>query len=92
MVIKGTTSTSFQSVAFETPVKIISFSLVNTTGGAVNATAGAIQGSTLGDFCSKPLAANESFLYEGQPIIVEKGYSIYVTASTASIKYYFSIE
>jgi hypothetical protein len=92
MVERGTTSTQYSGEPMETPSKIISYSLVNNSAGALTVTAGAINGSTLVRFYSEPIAANESFQYNGQDIILEKGWAVYVSASGASVDFYFSIE
>lgn len=92
MVVKGNTSSSAQSVIFETPVSVKSYSLVNKSAGSLTVTAGAILGSTLVLFCSKILTANDSYQYIGNDVLIEKGYSVFVTASGASLDYYFFIE
>lgn len=92
MVIKGTASAQVTTTpAMEAVANLVSYSLVNKSGGSLTVTAGVILGSTLILFCSKVLGANDSFQYTGEKIIIEKGYSIYVYTSGASLDYHFSI-
>lgn len=89
---KGNTATTATSTAYNIPSKIISFSIVNKTGGAATVNAGILFGSTVDVIpLNKSLAAGESYFYSGSPIFVPANSQIYFTAS-ANCDYYFSIE
>jgi hypothetical protein len=92
MVVKGTTSSSASSDFFTSSSEIISYSLVNNSGGALIATVGILEGSTVANIYSGSLGANESYQYVGEAIIIPTGTRILVTAGGASIDFYFSIK
>ncbi len=92
MVFSGTTSSNASSAFFTSPAEIVSYSLVNNSGGNLTITAGMLYGSTVTLFYSGVIAANSSFEYTGGNIIVLGDYRIIVTTSGASCDYYFSIK
>lgn len=91
MVYKGNTATTNLSDVFDSAVEITSYSLVNKSGGANNVSAASFYGSTVVEFCRKPLASDESYQYDGEPIVIEAGQRIFVNVS-ASTDFYFTIK
>jgi len=88
----GNTSTAAQSTAYNIPSMLISFSVVNKTGGAVTINVGILFGSTYDIIpMNKSLAAGEAYIYSGEPIKIPKNHQISLTAS-GSVDYYFTIE
>lgn len=92
MVFSGTTASNASSAFFESASEIVSYSLVNNTGGALTITAGVLYGSTVVLFYSGVISANSSFTYTGDNITVLGDYRIIVTTSGAGCDYYFSIK
>lgn len=93
-VFSGNTSTSATSTAYEIPSKIVSYSLVNKSGGAVLVNVSILYGSTniwLPPSLNKSLAAGEAYVYSGESITLLAGRTIYVLVN-GSVDYYFSIE
>jgi hypothetical protein len=92
VVFKGNTSTSATSTAVNIPQRILSFSLVNKSGGAITVNAGVLYGSTI-MFAplNSALAAGEAYIYSGNPITLEADHQVYVEA-TGSCDYYFTLE
>jgi hypothetical protein len=86
----STVSTAI-STAYPSPTRLVSFSLANKTGGAGTMTVGIFYGSTITHlFFGKALAANDTYVYNGEPILVPANYQIYVNCSV-STDYYFTI-
>lgn len=93
-VFSGNTTTSATSTAYEIPAKIVSYSLVNKSGGAVLVNVSVLYGSTniwLPPSLNKSLAAGEAYVYGGEAITLLAGRTIYITVD-GSLDYYFSIE
>lgn len=91
MVFKGTTSGSIASSPKNIPSDIVSYSLVNNTGGAITVTVTIVDelfSSTVVNY--QALAANATYIYEGKPIRMKANYYIIITAS-GSLGYYFTI-
>ena len=90
-VFEGNTSGSIASIAKNIPAKIISYSLVNRTGGSITVSVLIIpDGGTPVYVWSGSIAAN-STQSDDKDIILLKGYQILIITS-GSVDYYFSIE
>lgn len=92
MVFKGNTSGSILQVAYNIPAEIISFSLVNKTGGAVTVTVYIRDEDGVDTAITSlalSLAAGASYISEAK-IKLQSYTSIYIVAS-GSLDYYFSI-
>ena len=91
----GNCTSNNTSQFYTIPMKIVSFSLTNKTGGAGNATVGIIFGSTFDILYNRPLAAAGSsgceYIYPGWPITLPPNNRIFISASV-STDFYFSIE
>lgn len=88
----GRTSSAAQSTAYNIPCNLISFSIVNLTGGAVTVNVGVLFGSTFKIIpLAKSIAAGDYFVYSGPPILIPANYQISLTAS-GSVDYCFSIQ
>lgn len=91
-VLKGNTSSAAQSTAYSIPAYLISFSVVNKTGGAVTINVGILYGSTYDIIpLSKSLAIGEAYIYSGQPILIPINHQISLTTS-GNVDYYFTIQ
>jgi hypothetical protein len=90
-VFSGNTATNKTSAAYNIPAKIISFSLVNKTGGAITAIVGIVYGSTFDVLYNEPLAAAGKYIYNGGEMILPAYNQIYISVS-GSTDFYFSIE
>lgn len=90
-VFYGNTSGSIASIAKDIPCKMLSYSLVNQTGGAITVTVTIIpNGGTPVDVWSGSIAANATQT-DDKSILLLNGYQILVT-TTGSVDYYFSYE
>ena len=91
-VFKGNTSGSVLQVAYNIPAELVSFTLVNKTGGAITVNV-YIKDSNV-DTAIIPLnlslAAGASYYSETKTILLKET-SIYLTTS-GSVDYYFSIQ
>lgn len=91
MVFKGTTATTALSTASQNDTDIVSFSLANTTGGALTVTVGISYGSVMTYILyNQSVNAGNSYIYAGEPIRVLPNYTIFVSVS-GSFDYYFTI-
>jgi hypothetical protein len=88
-VFSGNTSGSIASIAKNIPSEIVSYSLVNQTGGSITVTVTIIpNGGTPVDVWSGSIAANAT-QSDDKNIVLLSGYQILVT-TTGSVDYYFS--
>lgn len=90
-VFSGNTAATKTSASYDIPAKIISFSLVNKTGGAVTVTVGIVYGSTFDVLYNEPLAAAGKYIYNGGNILLPAYNQIFISVS-GSTDFYFSIE
>lgn len=90
----GNTTTSATSAAYTSPATIISFSLVNKSGGAITVSASILYGSTNISIMesNKSLAANEAYRVDLTNIVLLPNHQIYILVSGGSCDYYFSIK
>lgn len=90
-VFSGNTSGSVASIAKDIPSKILSYSLVNQTAGAITVTVTIIpNGGSPVDIWSGSIAANATQSDDKQVILLN-GYQLLITTS-GSVDYYFSYE
>ena len=90
-VFSGNTSGSIASIAKDIPSKILSYSLVNQTAGAITVTVTIIpNGGSPVDIWSGSIAANATQSDDKQVILLN-GYQLLITTS-GSVDYYFSYE
>ena len=89
-VFKGSTSGSVLQVAYKIPAELVSFSLVNTSGGSITANVYIRddEGTDI-SICSQTIASGGDFVSDVKRI-VSKGTSIYLIVS-GSCDYYFSL-
>lgn len=90
-VWSGNTATNKTSPAYNIPAKIISFSVVNKSGGTITVTVGIVYGSTFDVLYNKSLASGTEYVYSGGDIILPAHNQIYISVS-ASTDFYFSIQ
>ena len=90
-VFSGNTSGSVASIAKDIPSKLLSYSLVNQTAGAITVTVTIIpNGGSPVDIWSGSIAANATQSDDKQVILLN-GYQLLITTS-GSVDYYFSYE
>jgi hypothetical protein len=90
-VFSGNTSGSIASIAKDIPSKLLSYSLVNQTAGAITVTITVIpNGGSPVDIWSGSIAANATQSDDKQVILLN-GYQLLITTS-GSVDYYFSYE
>lgn len=90
-VFSGNTSGSIASIARDIPSKLLSYSLVNQTAGAITVTVTIIpNGGTPVDVWSGSISANAT-QSDDKVIILLTGYQLLITTS-GSVDYYFSYE
>jgi hypothetical protein len=91
-VFSGSTSLSATSTPYNIAGDIVSFSVVNKTGGAITINVSILYGSTNINIIpqNKSLASGEAYIYTGEPIRLQPERMIYVLVS-GSADYYFSI-
>jgi hypothetical protein len=90
-VLQGNTTGSIASVALNIPCTIVSFSLVNMTGGSI--TVGVVivpAGEDAPVYIWNGVIAQDTSYVSDVPVIVLSGYQILITSS-GSVDYYFSL-
>jgi len=90
-VFKGNTSTNATSTAYDNPAKILSFSIVNKSGGAITVNVGILSGSTFAIVPYNLAMDAGDILNSDDVILLPVGYQISVVTS-GNIDYFFTIE
>ena len=91
MVFRGSTSGSIYSSPLQQAGKIISYTIVNKTGGAASVQVVIMKdGESDTHINSQSIAANEQYQSD-VPIILKRNFYIHIIAS-AAIDFYFNIE
>lgn len=88
---QGNTSTNAISTAYNIAKKVTSFSLANKTGGSITVSIGVLYGSTIYWLYNYSLSTAQSYIYAGEPIILEAERQVYISVS-GSTDYYVTID
>lgn len=91
-VFQGNISGIAISSSYDIPAKITSFSIANKTGGSVTVSVAIVVGSVNRNILyNYSIAAGQSYVYSGEPILFLPATVIGVTTS-GSCDYYFTID
>jgi hypothetical protein len=91
-ILAGNTSGSIQSVAYKNPCKIVSFTLVNKSGGSISVNVFIDTGQAVHVIPMNSLVQiSGAYIYSGEPIYLLANHSIAVL-TTGAVDYYFTLE